>query len=174
MRLRWHTLVLCCLLATNALPDATLGRCDGESIRRGDSTDTVLGRCDEPVLTKRDIDLDARTVERWYYLPDPKQRQPARVLEFENGALARVRELAIDWWQCGTRRNDSVRRGDSKSVVIARCGQPELRSVLDSAQGRRIEVWLYELSRRVRRSTYSLTFLDDHLGFIEVSQRRRR
>ncbi len=174
MRLRRHTFVLCCFLATNAVPDATLGRCDGKSIRRGDSTGTVLERCGDPVLTKRDTDLDARTVERWYYLPDPKQRQRARVLEFENGALARVRELAISWLRCRGGRSESVRRGDSKSVVIARCGQPELRSVLDPAQGRRIEVWLYELSRRGRRSTYSLTFLDDHLGFIEVSQRRRR
>ena len=174
MRVRRHLFVLCCLLAPDAVTDATLGRCDGKSIRRDDSPRTVWARCGEPVLNKRGIGLDGRTVERWYYLPDPKQRQRARVLEFENGALARVRELAINWLQCRRGRSESVRRGDSKSVVIARCGPPELASVLDSAQGRRIEVWRYQLSRRGRRSIYSLTFLDDNLGFIEVYQERRR
>ncbi len=171
MRLASCLALLPCLV----LPDlqaATLGRCSGDPVRRDDGTRAVLGSCGAPVFTRRGIDLEGRSVDRWYYLA--LRREPARVLEFQDGALVRIRELPIDWVQCGARRDTVVRRGDSKSVVIARCGAPEHSTVLGVAGGRRIEEWRYRLVRNGRRSTYTGTFLDDSLGFIEVFRDRRR
>ena len=171
MRLVSFLALLPCLVAPD-LQAAVLGRCSGAAIGRDDGTRVVLERCGAPVFNKRGVDLEGRRVDRWYYLPEG--RQPARILEFQDGALARVRELPIEWIQCGSRRNTVVRRGDSKSVVIARCSAPQHTTALGVAGGRRIEEWRYRLVRDGRRSTYTGTFIDDRLGFIEVFRDRRR
>ena len=171
MRLAQCLALLTCLLAAD-VHASTLARCGATPVRRDDAQARVLDVCGAPVFNRRGLDLEGRSVDRWYYLP--ANREPARILEFQEGALARVQDLPIDWVQCGTRRNTVVRRGDSKSVVIARCGAPEHTTVLGVAGGRRIEEWRYRLVRNGRRSTYTGTFLDDSLGFIEVFRDRRR
>ncbi len=170
-RLTWLLALLPCLIAPD-LHAAVLGRCAGAAVSPDEGTRAVLGKCGAPVFNKRGVDLEGRRVDRWYYLPEG--RQPARILEFQDGALARVRELPIEWIRCGSRRNTVVRRGDSKSVVIARCRAPEHTTTLGVAGGRRIEEWRYRVVRDGRRSTYTATFVDDSLGFIEVFRDRRR
>ena len=172
MRLVWSLALLPCLLVPDLQAAPILGRCSGDTLRRDDGTAAVLDACGAPVFNKRGVDLDGRRVDRWYYLPEG--RQPARILEFQDRALARIRELPIEWVRCGSRRHTVVRRGDSKSVVIARCRAPEHTTVLGVAGGRRIEEWRFRVVRDGRRSTYTGTFLDDSLAFIEVYRDRRR
>jgi uncharacterized protein DUF2845 len=184
---RWTILALLLLLPYAGLTAATLD-CDGGIISEGDTRADVLAKCgppgskeshDEEIIERLDSGMRRKTfvtVEEWTYDFGPARF--SRIVTIRNGKVADIRSgnygygkgAAPAQREC-TEQALSV--GDTKSDVVAKCGDPflkdvhqeELRERLESGEVRKtfvaIEEWTYNLGPN--RFSRILTFRNNKL-----------
>jgi hypothetical protein len=184
---QWCFLALLLLLPHAGLTAATLD-CGGGIISEGDTRADLLAKCgppgakeshDEEIVER--LDPGARrktfiTVEEWTYDFGPARF--SRIVTLRNGKVADIRsgnygygkDAAPGQREC-TEQVLSV--GDTKSDVVAKCGDPflkdvhqeELRERLESGEVRKtfvvVEEWTYNLGPN--RFTRILTFRNNKL-----------
>jgi uncharacterized protein DUF2845 len=189
--IRWFFLALLLLLPHAGLT-ATLD-CGGGIISEGDSRADVLAKCGQPGSKEsHDEELLERpgpgarrktfiTVEEWTYDLGPARF--SRIVTLRNGKVTDIRtgnygygkDAAPGQREC-TEQVLSV--GDTKSDVVAKCGDPflkdvhqeELRERLESGEVRKtfvvVEEWTYNLGPN--RFTRILTFRNNKLVDIKT------
>jgi len=171
------------------LQAATLS-CQGGIISDGDSRVDLLSKCGEPdAKDSHDEEISDRlgegtrrklfiTVESWTYNFGPTQLQ--RIVILKNGAIANIRTGNYGYSKDAKpgQRDCSeqvISRGDRKSDVIAKCGEPgwkdtheeEISERLDTGDVRKryitVEEWTYNLgpNRFVRILTFRNSRLTD-------------
>jgi hypothetical protein len=167
--------------------------CPGGIISAGDTRVDLLGKCGEPDSKEfheeeisEQLDRGVRrklfvNVEDWTYNFGPNQLQ--RIVTLKNGTVAHIRtgnygfskNAKPDQAECS---EQIVSRGDSKSDVLAKCGEPswkdtheeELGEKLEGGVERRqlvkVEEWTYNLG--TNRFVRILTFRNDRLFDIKT------
>lgn len=182
-------LMLSLILSCTTLYAATLD-CRGGIISTGDSRVDLLGKCGEPdakeshdeEITERLDDGSKRkifiTVEDWTYNFGPNQFM--RIVTLRNGTVANIRTGNYGYGKSsGPQQRECseqvVTIGDTKSDVIAKCGEPsskdshqeEREETLDTGVRRKVfitvEEWTYNLgpNRFVRVLTFKNNKLVD-------------
>jgi hypothetical protein len=139
-------------------------RCDGGIVEVGDSKLDLFAKCGEPTLQEAEplavtsLEDLGLLVERWTYNFGPNRfiqivsLQGGRVISIEQGSYGYTlpqgpfagspSSTPIPRARCET---NAFRVGDRTYDVLARCGEPAFRDLL---QGERvIEVWTYDFGR---------------------------
>lgn len=136
--------------------------CDEPAVSIGQTKEEVKIKCGAPIWTeKRRESLrvekrpqgrrrSSQTIEEWYYNPGPQAL--VRILQFENGRLARIDTGGYGWTENGPVDFGCERTvlpsGTSKVEVRGRCGKPTSIHKKEDPY----ETWRYNLgsSRFVR------------------------
>lgn len=141
------------LLLTGSV--APLLACEEPAVSIGQTKEEVKIKCGEPAwVEKRKGDLTAerhpqerrhssRQIEEWYYNLGPQQF--IRILQFENGRLARIETGEYGWTPGGAADYGCERAvlpsGTTKVEVRVRCGKPSSIHKKEDPY----ETWLYNL-----------------------------
>ncbi|HEX9021763.1 MAG TPA: DUF2845 domain-containing protein [Nitrospirota bacterium] len=187
-------MVLFFLTLMAAAPDAVLDAatldCQGGIVSTGDSRVDLLAKCGEPdakeshdeeIIEKLDGGSRQRlfiTVEDWTYNFGPTQLM--RIVTLRNGTVSHIRTGNYGYSRSSKPQQREcseqiVATGDTKSDVIAKCGEPswkdrhqeEREETLDTGDRRKVfitvEEWTYNLgpNRFVRVLTFKNNILVD-------------
>jgi hypothetical protein len=164
-------IVLLSAVSFSGAYSATLD-CEGGIISTGDTRVDLLGKCGEPdskefheeEISER-LDQGVRRklfvmVEDWTYNFGPNQLQ--RIVTLKNGTVAHIRtgnygfskNTKPDQSECS---EQLVSRGDSKSDVLAKCGEPSWKDMHEESFGEKLEAGIERRQFvKVEEWTYNL------------------
>ena len=162
-------------VALNAAQAASF-KCGKGLVKRGDRESKVLSKCGEPLFVRATYDLDGKQAFHWYYPAGRTKRDPAKVLELQEGVLKRGRKLENMRFECAVlqvvpRRRYALLPGQSRADVLSRCGPPIRAQSIITADNKQVELWFY---RNHFEQARTMIFVGGVLFFIEKPSHRER